>query len=289
MSQPDLLPYALRLPVALAEGVRRPERTRALLLDDMRRALADHFQLGMGAWLFEARLRQPENLALPHSFTFESYRAVAGLRPRLDWNDVAHVCGPALPRLEAIPEDARLFGAWEELETPTLDLLCYLTGELGLSVGVATAMVYQKRPDLVPVLDRPTRIAFGIPAPQPSRRALFRTALLRIRETAAQPENAVALDTTVAWLGRHPEVTRYLALTPLRVLQLAAMAAVEEARLVPTDDAEEETDEAGEGPRARPRLRPGLRPGARPGSGRRGRARQAADAGSAADPSGDDE
>lgn len=218
-------PYSFLLPEALSGRLRSPGGPAPVRVPDGRELVRSYFAGDGPGWRFEARLRQPENLALPHQITFANWEnAAALLDDRAEWSDVRPLCDRILEPLAAISPGADVFSDWPTAEEPALDVLTLMTREHGLSTALASALLYQKRPFLFPVLDRATRLGLNV-LPQPGRRELFRLAIRQLERIAGLPQNRCALDRLTAWLAANPAEAHCLALTQVRVVNLMAAAA----------------------------------------------------------------
>lgn len=94
---------------------------------------------------------------------------------------------------------------------------------------ISTSLVYQKRPALVPVLDRVSRMSLPLPGRRETPRRVFRAVFDQFHALGRLAENEAALDRLLGWVARQPEACRYLAFSRLRLLNIVAAAALAEA------------------------------------------------------------
>jgi len=229
MSQPDPAPYAFLLPELLTGALRRPRGPRAVRVPDARTLLRGFFAETAGPWVFEARLRQPENLEDPHRLAYANWANLELLAPEgVPWPDVQMLDSRHQELLAAIPPEADLLRDGAAVEEPMLALLVWCTEEGGLTVTAATGLLYQKRPQLVPIIDRNLRLALNVPAPQTSRRVMLRQVLRALQAVAAHPENRASLDRLMLWLQQEPSASRHLALSRMRLVNLIAGLTLQE-------------------------------------------------------------
>ncbi len=250
--RPSSGPFALRFPSAWVPCGTGIATAISIEVPDARPLLERHFESCFQAWVFEARMRQPENLLAPNEFSPENcLNTQLVLGPRCDWTAPPALRTPELcALLAAIPPGADLCAqGWTESRDAVLEIFRQLMDGFGLTVLGASALVYQKRPSLVPLLDRPTRQAFLDPTSEVGRARNVGSVLSEMRSVAVCPENASALERLTHWLADHPWSTRLLQLSRVRLLGIVAAEQMREHEPRPTRHPRDRTDAARAGRR----------------------------------------
>jgi hypothetical protein len=230
MSDSEPGPFSLLLPQVVTPRPKREGVARPLRIADIRTQVAAYFAHGSYAWLYECRVRQPENLAAPNQFTLVNWTTASLLvRDVLDWDETEWLAADASPLLAALPPDADLFRHWPAIEAPVLELLDLLITRQGLSSHHATALLYQKRPALVPVLDSVSRRMLPLPRGKATARQVFRAAFNQFLHIGRMAENQEPLDRLTFWLAQRPSLTQFLAFSRVRLLNIVATMALQEA------------------------------------------------------------
>lgn len=218
--------FSLLVPEALSRRPRQAGGPQAVEISDIREVFRDSLAEAPDVWLFEARVRQPENLMSPHRFGIENLVTTALLgAPAPRWDDLEELNSDCEPILRSIPQSADLFCDWPAVEAPVRRIFRTLMESHGRSVSTASSLLYQKRPRLIPVLDRPLRLALNSPLSGPARGDALLRAISQLKSIGDLPRNAAALARLEQYLGARPEVGRYLAFSRMRLLSLVIAGA----------------------------------------------------------------
>jgi hypothetical protein len=215
--------FAIRL--SLASG--GEHGVPPLLVPDARTVVQDFFQDQIDAWLFEAALRDPVNLSHPNQITLANWANLRLLAGDLaSTTDAAQLDDAGVSEaLQPLPPDADFFDSPESIRTHALAAANHLVTAGGLTPLAATALLYQKRPGLFPLVDRNLRLILGLPIGPSSRPRILAESFNRLAALGANPENQQAARRTLEWLGARPASTRYLSLTPVRLFSVLAASA----------------------------------------------------------------
>lgn len=208
---------------------------RTLVVPDAREVVRDFFQHQTDGWLFEAAVRDPVNLAHPHHITLANWTNLRLLTGDLiSTADAALLDDPTVSEaLEKLPPEADFFESGPGVRSDALAVAEHLVSAGGLTPLVATGLLYQKRPALFPMVDRSLRLVLGLPVGPSSRQRILTESFEQLASLGRAPENQQALGRTLEWLGTHPSITRYLSLTPIRLVGLLAASAAEALQPAP--------------------------------------------------------
>jgi hypothetical protein len=111
--------------------------------------------------LYDRWVREEWNTSSPNEFRSKNIEATNKMGGRLSYNGSKVMLDEEIPALKKIPLAADLFET-EKFDGIAGDILMYLDGFTGVDVAVASKLLYQKRPGLVPIFDSLTRRAMGI-------------------------------------------------------------------------------------------------------------------------------
>jgi len=206
----------------------KADEYRRLEVDGLQvlRAYCQEMTLGMA---YEQYVQSDENLSNPHTLTrgnFKNSRRVHSL----GWSYIglADLMDQHLPQLDQIPPDADMF-LTDAYDGRAIDILVWACTQFrGINVANATKLLYQKRPRLIPIVDRLVRQAFNIHYiggyAAKDYRAAFELSFQRFREVSSGSQHAV--DRIMTSISTDRSTTGGLLLSRARVLDVLGWSVV---------------------------------------------------------------
>jgi hypothetical protein len=231
MTEREVAPYAFMLPELPADRTSQGSGSGPVRVADAREAIKAYLEVGVVPWRFEMAVRSPANLAAPNEISFGNWANSALLADEpAGWGEFEDLAPDLWAALEEVPLDADLFRDWVTVREPVLDLFEAVLVSPSVSLVQASALLYQKRPALIPVLDRPMRSALGITGGRPFSREAVAGCFERIVAVGNTPENRKALDQLLWWIAVQPWETSYVMLSRARVVGIIARMSIVPAR-----------------------------------------------------------
>ncbi len=259
--------YAVTFPHVIKTELKYPHQLTAadyvgVHIPDARPVLAWYFRVMTGGLTYENFVHSAGNRSQANVLTRENFENARSISAQgFSYADVEDLFGRELPELKAIPIDADLF-CTREHDASAVAAVNSVYGHRGLQIANTTKLLYQKRPDYIPILDLFVRLATNIPwiPDTPSLRqrcsealekqrldgmsesqalavlseqfsdsrnfSAIALALQQFRHVVKIGENRMSLQNLQSWAEADPEATVGLRLSSMRILDILAWSLV---------------------------------------------------------------
>jgi hypothetical protein len=200
-------------------------RRVTLSFDEVCKIIGDYLKDMTSGVRYDRMLRQPANTSAPDMIVMENIEAANQILARFKYEKAEPFINKPLPGLDKIPADADLFET-EKYDGYAADILAYLDDFDGLDVSVASKILHQKRPKLVPIFDVLARRALNIPWTRGTGGAVYEPLFTCFRAFTSHGENGAALDKLASWVNTETEVGRECQLSRVRTLDILAWSVI---------------------------------------------------------------
>jgi hypothetical protein len=182
-----------------SDRIKPADRRRLTLsFDEVCKIMGDYLKEMTSGVRYDRMLRGAANMSAPNMIVMENIEAANQILARFKYEKAEPFLNKPVPALDKIPTDADLFETGK-YDGYAADVLAYLDDFDGLDVSVASKILHQKRPKLVPIFDVLARRALNIPWTRGSGGAVYEPLFACFRMFTTHGDNAAALDKLVSW------------------------------------------------------------------------------------------
>ncbi|HEY4330157.1 MAG TPA: DUF6308 family protein [Phycisphaerae bacterium] len=175
---------------------------------------------------FDQMVREPANSSVPHAVVCLNIQAANQIRARLAYAKAQPFLNKPLPGLNEIPIDADIFET-DQYDGNAAGVLHYLASFNGIKTSVASKILHQKRPRLVPIFDELARRALYIPWTRGSSSTSYKPLFAYFRRFISYADNAAALDKLVLWVNSRTKHGRECQFSKVRTLDILAWSVIQ--------------------------------------------------------------
>ena len=200
-------------------------RTVTLSFDDACKIMSDYLKDMTSGVRYDRMVRGSANTSAPNMIVTENIEAANQILARFKYEKAEPFINKPLPGLDKIPIDADLFET-DKYDSYAADVLLYLDDFDGVDVSVASKILHQKRPKLVPIFDALARRALNIPWTRGSNSAAYEPLFTCFRSFTSSGENRAALDKLASWVNTSTELGRECQLSRVRTLDILAWSVI---------------------------------------------------------------